>query len=210
MYEGEQGDIEEEDIAIESGCNGSSDSQNISPDTENSRSGNDSSGNIEYSSNSNSISSKISFVATEGRRLDIVTLAPEAEAVLEEVRSSFDDASIQTESPPEAATDTDANTDGGAAERGNGSDDAITAGSRVSDPDCVISRTDQSPSVEHKISDNDEKTQKKKETEIEKEKEKELFPEGRCEHVVEEDGQLVFQRYCHVYREGELEDICSR
>ena len=34
--------------------------------------------------------------------------------------------------------------------------------------------------------------------------------EGECQHVVEEDGQLVFQRYCHVYKEGELEDLCRR
>lgn len=33
--------------------------------------------------------------------------------------------------------------------------------------------------------------------------------EGRCEHVVEEGDQLVFQRYCHVYKQGELEDLCS-
>ena len=33
--------------------------------------------------------------------------------------------------------------------------------------------------------------------------------EGRCEHVVEDGDQLVFQRYCHVYKQGELEDLCS-
>lgn len=31
-----------------------------------------------------------------------------------------------------------------------------------------------------------------------------------CEHVVKEsDGSLIFQRYCHVYKRGELEDLCS-
>lgn len=31
-----------------------------------------------------------------------------------------------------------------------------------------------------------------------------------CEHVVkEQDGSLLFQRYCHVYKAGELEDLCS-
>lgn len=35
-------------------------------------------------------------------------------------------------------------------------------------------------------------------------------PEGPCEHVQEDErGALVFQRYCHVYRKGELEDLCS-
>lgn len=35
-------------------------------------------------------------------------------------------------------------------------------------------------------------------------------PEGPCEHVkVDDKGSLVYQRYCHVYREGELEDLCS-
>jgi hypothetical protein len=30
-------------------------------------------------------------------------------------------------------------------------------------------------------------------------------------HAVEdEDGSVTYQRYCHVYRQGELEDICSR
>jgi hypothetical protein len=38
----------------------------------------------------------------------------------------------------------------------------------------------------------------------------EKFPEGKCEHVKEDRGQLVFQRYCHVYKRGELEDLCSR
>jgi hypothetical protein len=33
--------------------------------------------------------------------------------------------------------------------------------------------------------------------------------EGPCEHVVEDGDQLVFQRYCHVYKQGELEDLCS-
>ena len=37
----------------------------------------------------------------------------------------------------------------------------------------------------------------------------EISPEGRCEHVVEEGNQLLFQRYCHVYERGELEDLCS-
>lgn len=32
---------------------------------------------------------------------------------------------------------------------------------------------------------------------------------GRCQHVVEDSGELVFQRYCHVYKEGELEGLCS-
>ena len=32
---------------------------------------------------------------------------------------------------------------------------------------------------------------------------------GVCKHVVEEHGELVFQRYCHVYKEGELEGLCS-
>lgn len=37
-----------------------------------------------------------------------------------------------------------------------------------------------------------------------------ISPEGSCEHV-ETDGQgaLVYKRYCHVYRRGEIEDICS-
>ena len=38
-----------------------------------------------------------------------------------------------------------------------------------------------------------------------------LSNEGPCEHV-EDDGQddeLIFQRFCHVYKRGELEDICS-
>lgn len=39
--------------------------------------------------------------------------------------------------------------------------------------------------------------------------EEEISPEGRCEHVVEEGDQLLFQRYCHVYQQGELEDLCS-
>ena len=35
-------------------------------------------------------------------------------------------------------------------------------------------------------------------------------PEGPCQHVKEDEkGALVFQRYCHVYRKGELEDLCS-
>lgn len=35
-------------------------------------------------------------------------------------------------------------------------------------------------------------------------------PEGPCQHVKEDEkGALVFQRYCHVYRRGELEDLCS-
>lgn len=32
---------------------------------------------------------------------------------------------------------------------------------------------------------------------------------GPCRHVTEESGELVFQRYCHVYKEGELEALCS-
>lgn len=32
---------------------------------------------------------------------------------------------------------------------------------------------------------------------------------GPCKHVREEHGDLVFQRYCHVYKQGELEGICS-
>ena len=33
---------------------------------------------------------------------------------------------------------------------------------------------------------------------------------GKCEHVEEDDkGALVYKRYCHVYRRGEIEDICS-
>jgi len=36
-----------------------------------------------------------------------------------------------------------------------------------------------------------------------------VSPEGPCQHVEEENGQLVFQRFCHVYKKGELEDICS-
>jgi hypothetical protein len=44
---------------------------------------------------------------------------------------------------------------------------------------------------------------------VEVEVEEEISPEGRCEHVVEEGNQLLFQRYCHVYEKGELEDLCS-
>ena len=36
-----------------------------------------------------------------------------------------------------------------------------------------------------------------------------VSPDGACEHVVKENGQLVYQRYCHVYRQGELLNICS-
>lgn len=37
-----------------------------------------------------------------------------------------------------------------------------------------------------------------------------VSPEGPCQHVTEDaQGALVFQRYCHVYRDGELEDLCS-
>ena len=37
-----------------------------------------------------------------------------------------------------------------------------------------------------------------------------VSPEGPCQHVEEgADGQLIFQRFCHVYREGELEELCS-
>lgn len=32
-----------------------------------------------------------------------------------------------------------------------------------------------------------------------------------CEHVIrQDDGSLLFQRYCHVYRKGELDDLCTR
>ena len=48
-----------------------------------------------------------------------------------------------------------------------------------------------------------------KDQQLEVEKEEEISPEGRCEHVVEEGDQLLFQRYCHVYQQGELEDLCS-
>lgn len=33
---------------------------------------------------------------------------------------------------------------------------------------------------------------------------------GACQHALEDDDQILFQRYCHVYKEGELEDLCSR
>ena len=46
------------------------------------------------------------------------------------------------------------------------------------------------------------------ENEVEKEVE-DISPEGRCEHMREEGDQLLFQRYCHVYQAGELEDLCS-
>jgi len=37
-----------------------------------------------------------------------------------------------------------------------------------------------------------------------------VSPEGTCEHVETDDkGAMVYQRYCHVYRRGEIEDICS-
>ena len=37
-----------------------------------------------------------------------------------------------------------------------------------------------------------------------------VSPEGPCKHVTEDSqGALVFQRYCHVYRDGELQDLCS-
>jgi alkylated DNA repair protein alkB family protein 8 len=37
-----------------------------------------------------------------------------------------------------------------------------------------------------------------------------VSPDGACEHVEEDDnGSLVYKRYCHVYRRGEIEDICS-
>ena len=51
-----------------------------------------------------------------------------------------------------------------------------------------------------------------KSNQIEKEVEREvedISPEGRCEHMREEGDQLLFQRYCHVYQAGELEDLCS-
>jgi len=32
---------------------------------------------------------------------------------------------------------------------------------------------------------------------------------GPCKHVREEHGDLVFQRYCHLYKQGELDGICS-
>ena len=31
----------------------------------------------------------------------------------------------------------------------------------------------------------------------------------QCKHVVEGESEFVFQRYCHVYRRGELENLCS-
>jgi hypothetical protein len=34
--------------------------------------------------------------------------------------------------------------------------------------------------------------------------------DGECQHAVDEGNQVVFQRYCHVYKAGELEDLCSR
>lgn len=34
-------------------------------------------------------------------------------------------------------------------------------------------------------------------------------PEGKCEHVIEKEGNLIFQRYCHVYKKGELEALCA-
>ena len=39
--------------------------------------------------------------------------------------------------------------------------------------------------------------------------EEEVSPEGRCEHMKEDGDHLLFQRYCHVYQAGELEDLCS-
>lgn len=36
-----------------------------------------------------------------------------------------------------------------------------------------------------------------------------VSPEGTCQHVVKEEKQTVYQRYCHVYKEGELVNICS-
>lgn len=35
-------------------------------------------------------------------------------------------------------------------------------------------------------------------------------PEGPCIHVVQDGDQFVYQRYCHVFQKGELEQICSR
>eukprot|EP01038_Epipyxis_sp_PR26KG_P008479 gene8479-11462_t len=35
------------------------------------------------------------------------------------------------------------------------------------------------------------------------------FMSGPCKHVVEKDDEFIFQRYCHVYKEGELDDLCS-
>ncbi len=33
---------------------------------------------------------------------------------------------------------------------------------------------------------------------------------GACQHATESPaGDMVYQRYCHVYKEGELEDLCS-
>ena len=54
------------------------------------------------------------------------------------------------------------------------------------------------------------KIQKEIQKEVEKEVEiEEISPEGKCEHMREEGDQLVFERYCHVYQAGELEDLCS-
>ena len=36
-----------------------------------------------------------------------------------------------------------------------------------------------------------------------------VSPEGSCEHAVKQEKQLVYQRYCHVYKEGELVALCS-
>jgi len=32
---------------------------------------------------------------------------------------------------------------------------------------------------------------------------------GPCQHVTEDAGELVFQRYCHVYKEGEWQDMVA-
>lgn len=37
------------------------------------------------------------------------------------------------------------------------------------------------------------------------------YSKSSCSHAVEDaKGNIVFQRYCHVYKEGELEELCSR
>ncbi len=39
----------------------------------------------------------------------------------------------------------------------------------------------------------------------------ESFDDVECNHVVrQDDGSLLFQRFCHVFKKGELEDLCSR
>ena len=62
-----------------------------------------------------------------------------------------------------------------------------------------------SSEVENEV---EKEVEKSSEEEVEKEVE-DISPEGRCEHMREEGDQLLFQRYCHVYQAGELEDLCS-